>query len=129
MANSDIMSTISWTLLGVVLDGLFLGHGVLLFHGSAPGSSLGMVGVLTTVYAVGTSAALLAAWLIPVRAVLVAGALLTAAYIAAIVVTALQLDVVRSFEWIAGIVLIVAFIVANLFAIQRVQARTITAER
>ena len=122
--SADMMSTVSWTLLGVVLNVLFLGHGILLMSGMSLSSNLSMVGAMTTLYAVGCSGLLLAAWLSPVRAVFVAAALLTGVYAATIVTMALQLDVIRSFTWLAGVVLLLAFVIANLLAIHRVQTRT-----
>jgi len=124
MANFDIMSTVSWTLLGIILSGLFLGHGLVLLSNAAPASSLGLIGVITTFYALCSLLSLLAAWLIPVSAVFAAAALLTGAYTILVVAAASQLDVIRSFEWIAGVVLMVALVLTNLLAIRRVQART-----
>jgi hypothetical protein len=125
-SKPDTMSIVSWTLLAVTLNALFFGHGVLLLSGAEITSALGLIGATATAYAFLNLLLLGAAWLSPATAITVVATLIAVSYAVFSVVVALQLNVVRSFEWIAGVVIMIAFVTANLVAVKRVRARSIS---
>jgi len=120
LTKQDLSSTISWTLLSVVLNGLFFGHGVLVVSSSG---GLALVGLSAIVYALAGLSLLGAAWLTPFPAIAVMTRLLSVVYAVFLLTLAWQLDVLRGFEGLAGIVILLAVVAANQLAVKRVLTR------
>jgi len=106
-----------------------LGHGLLLLSSVETTSGLGLIGATAAAYALLSLLLLCTAWLIPVAAITIVAAVLAGSYAIFIVVVALQLNVVKSFQWIAGVVLVIAFVMANLVAIKRVRGISVEVDR
>lgn len=117
------VSNLSWTLLGIVVSGLFLGHGMLLAVLSPWSPALALAGIGALIYALLSYLLLVLAWLRPGPVAALAGDVLGLAFGAFVLALAWRVDTVRSAEWGIGLVVIAVLLLANRTAARRVGAR------
>ena len=123
MINQDTTSLVNWTLLSGVLNCLFVGHGTLLVSNADLLSGIGIVAAAAIGYGSSNLVLWCAAWITPSRGVLIVAILLATAFAVFLLVVGFRLNVVWSFEGLAGIVLLIAFLSVNGLIIRRVASR------
>ena len=123
MHTVDYQSRVSWTLLGMLFNALFIGHGALLLPQASPSDAFAWIALGAIAYGLANTALLVIAWIKPARATTTAAAVLGVGYALVVIGGAVALGLHASFALLAGVVIVLSLLGANVVAVHRVQPR------